>query len=109
MLIIMVPLIVGIGNLLLAVGHTMAIVVALLVMTAIAGGAVGFSLLPKPSPELEDAPISFGKIMWRVGFAAAALFIVGLTFFLTYSWITIMKMYPTVGLYLIVSGIIGTP
>ncbi|GIW09295.1 MAG: hypothetical protein KatS3mg061_0352 [Dehalococcoidia bacterium] len=108
---IMVPLIVGIGTLLLSVGHLNAIFVALTIMVAITLAAVIADRLTRPAPAgaAAAAAVPVGKFVWRSVLGLAFLAIVAITFYLTFAWIQIAHLYPTVGLVVIVSGIIGTP
>jgi hypothetical protein len=110
-LVIIVPAIVGIGLLLLAAGHTGAIIVALAIMVAITATAFVLDRAPQPVPgaEGEAAQPPVGKYLWRAVLVVAFLAIVGITFYLTFAWMKIAYLYPTLGLVLIVSGIIGTP
>ncbi|MCS6802103.1 MAG: hypothetical protein RMM58_05765 [Chloroflexota bacterium] len=108
---ILVPGIVGIGLLLLAAGHTGAIVVALAIMTGITAAAFLLDRAPRAQARAEAAGIStpISKYVWRAVLIVTFFAIVGITFYLTFAWITIAYLYPTPGLILIVSGLIGTP
>ena len=104
---IIVPAIVGIGLLLLAAGHTGAIIVALTMMVAITAAAFILDRAPQPAAGAAATPVS--KYIWRAVLVLTFFALVGISFYLTFAWIAIARLYPTLGLILIVSGIIGTP
>lgn len=105
---IIVPGIVGIGLLLLASGHTGAIVVALAIMVAITVAAFLLDRAPRATGAA-GAATPVGKYVWRTVLVLTFFALVGISFYLTFAWIAIARLYPTLGLILIVSGLIGTP
>ncbi|MFN8535094.1 MAG: hypothetical protein U0556_16270 [Dehalococcoidia bacterium] len=122
-LLVMVPIIVGIGSLLLAVGHVAAIAVAIVIMVVITAVAV---VLDRPGLAGASAaagagaagvagatgaakPVPASKYAWRGLLTVAALLLVGIALFLTFAFIQIGHMYTTVGWVVLLSGLIGTP
>ena len=105
--VIIVPVIVGIGLLLLAAGQTGAIILALTIMVGITAAAFLLDRAPQQAAAGTATPVS--KYVWRAVLTLTFFALVGIAFYLTFAWISIAKLYPTLGLVLIVSGIIGTP